>query len=249
MTPRSMFRVVIAVTLFLCATAAMAEIKEIRAHGDTFDPGMTIPLFVDSGTKNSIVVKGPFMDLSTGVESSDASFSVSIGRRVFGSNSAVEILVGADSAPDEDGSTIHIKFVSGEETFKVKAFKSKITSINILGKTSPNCKVGETVNLAVTGVGMNTLKAGIGGTMLDYIDAHYDLREKFTSNTLNTQANFKLKCTSEGTFIVKPTWFKDSRVTKNAGEAMVRGSSTLTVRVNPADPAPKRRLPGTGESK
>ena len=243
MAPRSMFRVLIAVTLFLCATAAMAEIKEIRAHGDTFEPGMTIPLFVHSGTKNSIVVKGPFMDFSTGVESSDPSFSVSIDRRIGGSNSALVILVGADSAPDEDGATIHIKFVSGEETFKVKAFKSQITGINILGKTSPNCKVGETVNLAVTGVGMNTLTSGINGKMLDVVDGHYDLREKFTSSRPNTQANFKLKCTAEGTFIVRPAWFKDSRATKNAGEAMVRGSSTLTVRVNPADPAPKRTLP------
>lgn len=212
------------------ALDARAGISSIVAHGATFQPGDTIPLFVESGTKNSIMVKGQFMDLCTGVESSDSSFSPSIGRRVVGSNSAVEILVGAGSAPDADGGTIHIKFAMGEETFKVKAFRTKVTSFEIEGHGS-SCTEGQLVVLVARGE-VENLTVGASGAMLDAANPRYDVAEKLSVSTPSA-AKFALTCTDAGTFTVNRQWFKDARVSGVAGETMTRGSATLTVTVNP----------------
>lgn len=249
---RMPFRSVVALTattagLLLFATGAEAGISSIHAHGATFSQGDTIPVFVESSVtgavagpwENSILIKGEFMDLATGVESSDSSFRVRTGRRFRGSNSALEILVGAGSAPDQDDSTIHIKFVSGEETFRIKSFKTRVGALYIHGqegKTAPTCQVGENVSIMVHGEGMANLVIGAAGTMLDVANNRYDLGTKLPS-TIPDAARFGLKCTAEGWFMVDRTWFKDSRLSSPAGDAMVRGSATpLTVTVAPAPP-------------
>lgn len=245
------FRSVAALTaatagLLLFATVAEAGISSILAHGATFSKSDTIPVFVDSSVtgavagpwENSILIKGEFMDLATGVESSDSSFTVRTGRRFRGSNSALEILVGAGSAPDQDDSTIHIKFVSGEETFRIKSFKTRVGALYIHGqegKTAPACQVGENVSIMVHGEGMANLVIGAAATMLDVADKRFDLGTKLPS-TVPSTARFSLKCTAEGRFTIDRTWFKDSRLPSPAGDAMVRGSATLTVTVTPAPP-------------
>lgn len=231
LTRRSTVRGVLAVAAFLLGASAEAGITSISAHDDTFSPGATVPVFVDSGAKSSIMVKGPAMDLCTGVESNDHSFTVSIGRRILGGNSAVEILVGAGSAPDGDGATISIKFAVGQETFKVKAFKSKVTGYAFLGKPALTCEVGESVTLEVKG-DVASLDKGVAGAMLDVADNRYELGSRMPSST-STSARFPLKCTATGSFQVKPQWFKDGRVGNPAGDRMVRGTETASVTVTP----------------
>lgn len=54
---------------------------------------------------------------------------------------------------------------------------------------------------------------------------------EFPILSTDSEARFTLKCTAEGTFVVKPEWFKDARVSGTAAEVMVRGSSyTVTVK-------------------
>src|SRR5688572_22596746 len=103
------------------ATGAQAGITSIVAHSVTYTPGGVIPVVADATVQNSVVVKGQWMDLATGVESSDSSFTVKTGRRTGGSDTSLEILVGAGAASDLARSTIHIKFVSGQETFTIEA--------------------------------------------------------------------------------------------------------------------------------
>jgi hypothetical protein len=164
--------------------------------------------------------------------------SVRTGQRSGGSNTSLEILVGAGSAADQGGSTIHIKFVSGEETFKIKAFKTRVNALEIRDKPTPTCQVGKNVVLTVSGEGMANLVIGAAGAMLDAADGRYDLTGKLPQSTTHA-ARFGLKCTAEGQFTVDRQWFKDSRVSSPAGEAMVRGSATLRVTVTPAPPPAK----------
>lgn len=222
--------------LLLAAAAAEAGITSLAAHGETYAPGAVIPLFVDSA-KNAIMVRGPLMDTCIAVESSDSSFNASIGRRIVGSNSAVEILVGAASAPDQDGATIHIKFVIGEETFRVKAFKTHVDSLTIL----PSCKVGEAIKLVVNGSGMDHLATGTSGAMLDVADPRFRLAGA-TGTPTSTRAEFVVECTATGTFMARHEWFRDSRLAGAAADAMVRGSATATVAVAAADLV-KRAVP------
>ena len=49
-------------------------------------------------------------------------------------------------------------------------------------------------------------------------------------------AQFAVKCTAEGQFVVKRTWFRDASLPNPQADAMVRGSGTLTVTVKKADP-------------
>lgn len=220
------------VFFFFAAVSAQAGISSISAHGGTFSPGDVIPVFVDgAGARNSITVKGQYMDLCTGVVSNDSSFSPAIGRRIGGSGSSVEILINANSAPDLDAATITIKFAMGQETFRVKAFKTQITSLLLRGRAPARCRVGEIVTLEARGTVANLVK-GVGGAMLDVADGRYSLLEKQSSST-STLANFSLRCTATGQFVVKRTWFKDARVSGAVGDAMVRGAATLTVTVDP----------------
>jgi hypothetical protein len=228
-----MQKVVISFTftaLLLTAAVAEAGISSIVAHGDSFSPGATIPVFVDTA-RNSITVRGSLMDTCIGVESSDGSFSASIGRRVAGSNSSVEILVGAGSAPDQDGATIHIKFVLGEETFRVRAFKTRVDSMFLFGaKGVPSCKAGETVMLVVRGEGMDHLAFGTAGAMLDVADNRFRLQGS-TGTPTSGLAQFVVQCTAVGQFTARDDWFRDSRLSGPSADAMVRGAASLTVTV------------------
>lgn len=224
------------VGLLLLAAGAEAGISSIVAHGKSYSASAEIPVFVDTLATNSIVVKGQFMDLCTGVQSSDSSFTAGIGRRVGGSNSSVEIIVGAGSAPDDDDSTITIKFLAGQETFKIRSFKTKITGY--VGGSSLSCRVGDTITLDVRG-NVAHLVTGTAGAMLDVADNRYDVGSRLASSTADS-AKFPLKCTAEGQFTVSRSWFRDDRVASPVGEAMARGLPTLTVTVNPA-PVPLKR--------
>lgn len=222
-----------AVAFLAIALPARGGINSISAHGATFSADDLIPVFVDSaGARSSIVVYGQYMDLSTGVSSNDSSFVPATGRRIGGSNTSLEVLVNANAAPDQDAATITIHFVSGAETFRVRAFKNQITSIVVRGRVPARCTVGETVTLEVRGTVRNVVK-GVGGTMLDVADSRYSLLEKLSSST-DTQANFSLRCTATGQFTISRTSFKDSRVTGAVADAMVRGSGSVTVTVDPA---------------
>lgn len=226
-------RFALAVALIVATAPMHAGISSISAHGASFSPGDVIPVFVDvAGARNSITVKGQYMDLCTGVSSNDGSFSPSIGRRIGGSNSSVEILVGANAAPDQDAATITIHFAMGQETFRVRAFKTQVTSLVLRGRAQPRCTVGETVTLEARGT-VGSLVKGVGGTMLDVADGRYTLQEKQSSST-DDQANFSLRCTATGQFTISRSWFKDSRVSGAAGDAMARGTATLAVTVDPA---------------
>jgi hypothetical protein len=242
------FRSIVALTagLLLFAPGAEASISSIRAHNVTFSPGDTFPVFVDVSVDNSITVKGEFMDLATGVESSDSSFSVGTGQRIPGSNSSLEILVGAGSAPDQNGSTIHVKFLIGEETFTIKAFKTSVTTLRlgVAGEIggNPTCEVGDTISIIAQGLGGDNLVIGAAGTMLDVSNNRYDFLNR-TPTTFDNVTRFVYKCTAEGSFTVDRTWFKDSRLSSPAGDAMVRGSATLTVTVKGVPPPTKVKRP------
>ncbi|MEO8035287.1 MAG: hypothetical protein ABI837_12705, partial [Acidobacteriota bacterium] len=184
--------------------------------------------FVDSGPDISLMVKGTFMDLATGVESSDSSFGVRIGRRIMGANSALEVLVGAASAPDGDGATITIKFVAGQETFRIKAFKTNINDYHLDQAAFSSCFLNQTVVLRVSG-DVGHLAMSTGGAMLDVADNHYDIDSQ-GPGTEHT-AKFMLKCTALGEFVVKPSWFRDSRLSSPLGDKMVRGTKTFTITV------------------
>lgn len=221
------------VFLLTIAVPAQAGITSIAAHGATFSPGTVIPVFVDpTGARSSIIVYGQYMDLATGVSSNDSSFTPATGRRIGGSNTSLEVLINANAAPDQDAATITIHFVSGEETFRVRAFRNVITSLVIRGRAPARCTVGEEVTMEVRGSVENVIK-GVGGAMLDVADNRYRLLEKLSSST-GAQANFSLRCTETGQFTVSRTWFKDARLTGAVGDAMVRGVATLTVTVDPA---------------
>ena len=246
---RVTLRSVVAVTvgLLLFATGAEASISSIRAHNVTFSPGDTIPVFVDPGADNSIKVVGEFMDLATGVESSNSSFTVRRGQRIHGSNSSIEILVGGGfTSPDQGLSTIHVKFAIGEETFKIKAFKTRVTTLGFgtgfeVGG-NPTCEVGQTISIIAQGGGMDYLVIGAAGAILDVADDRFDFLNKASTNIANA-TRFVFKCTAEGSFTVDRTWFKDSRLTNLAGDAMVRGSATLRVTVKRASPPTKVKRP------
>jgi hypothetical protein len=213
--------------LLLSSTAASAGISSISAYGETFSPGTTIPLFVDSGDI-SIMLKGQFMDLATGVESSDSSFRVRIGRRIMGANSALEVFVDSSSAPDADGSTITIHFAAGQETFRVKSFKTNINDLRLEKAAFATCFLNESVVLKVSG-DVGHLMISTAGAMLDVADNHYDLDGQ--GPTSDHSALFMLKCTALGQFTVKPSWFRDSRVSSPTGDKMVRGTKTFTINV------------------
>ncbi|MEX2271686.1 MAG: hypothetical protein WD690_09460 [Vicinamibacterales bacterium] len=219
----------------LCFAADVhASVTSIVAHGVTFSRTDTIPVFVDANVENSIVVKGQFMDLATGVESSDPSFSVRTGRRIHGSNSSIYILVGAASAPDQDGATIHVKFLVGEETFRIKAFKTRVNKIgfgiHFVAGGRPTCRVGDTISVTAQGDGATNLIMGTAGTMLDVANDRYQYLDKIAT-TVGSASRFVLRCTAVGSFTVDRTWFKDSRVRGRAADAMVRGAGTLAVTV------------------
>lgn len=232
---QSIAGVAAAAGLLLFAAGAEAGISSISAHGQTYSVTDRIPVFVDSSAKTSIIVKGEYMDLCIGAESNDSSFTVDIGQRVGGSNSSVEILVGAGSASDGDNATITINFAMGEETFKIKSYRTTITGY--ADGSSRSCYVGETFTLKVIG-SVTHLVIGPAGAMLDVADGRYDLGGKLATSTANS-ARFPLKCTAVGNFSVDRSWFRDFRLTGPPGPAIVRGSATFTVTVNPAPPPTK----------
>lgn len=221
------------VSFLMIAAPAQGGITSMFAHGVTFNPGTVVPVFVDpAGARSSIIVYGQYMDLATGVSSNDSSFTPATGRRTGGSNTSLEVLINANAAPDQDAATITIHFVSGEETFRVRAFRNVITSLVIRGRAQARCTVGEEVTLEARG-SVENVGFGVGGTMLDVADSRYRLLGKLSSST-GVQANFSLRCTGTGQFTISRSWFKDSRLTGAVGDAMVRGQSTLTVTVDPA---------------
>ncbi len=242
------FVVVLLATTLLVPVSASAGISKIRVHGDEFSPGDTIPVFVDS-TRNSIRVIGQFMDLCTDVESSDSSFVVNIGDRIRGTNSAVEILVAANNAPDLDDSTITIKFLSGQETFKIKAYKSKITRMEIVGKgATPTCQSGDTLTLALEGTGLDHVALGPIARMMEIADVaeggpRYDMGAYSGGPT---SARVSIQCKKPGTFGIVREWFWDPRLSQYLGapQKMVRGSAPrITVTVTAA-PVPFKQLSG-----
>ncbi len=229
--------IVLAVAL-LPALSAFAGISRIVAHGDTFAPGDTVPVFVDS-TRNSIRVIGQYMDLCTGVESSDSSFVVNIGDRTRGTNSAVEILVAANNASDQDDSTITIKFVSGQETFKIRAHKINITKFDILqsvgDQSRATCHVGETITLRIDGVGLDHMALGPRARMMEIAGdaeggSRFDIGDY---QAVSTTARVPIKCKAAGLFTISRDMFWDPRLSNlnSSPEKMVRGSANTKIRV------------------
>lgn len=232
--------------LTLLASEASAGVSEISAHGKTFTPGATIPVFVDPSAANSIMVKGQFMDLATGVSSTDSGFTPSIGRRIMGTNSAIEIKVGvALSNPDGDEATIKIHFVSGEERVKVKAFKTKITKLSLHPFRSDNkYNVGETVTLVVDGEGVDHVDTGGPAAAMLAVAAGgiYSVSGPVSTGSSSTRAAFEIKLLKAGNITVTPQWFRDSRPGSPVGEAMVRGNPS-PIRITAVAPDFSNRKP------
>lgn len=233
--------IILTLTLFTAASAS-AGISRIYAHGASFSPGDTIPVFVDSSTRNSIRVQGQFMDLCTDVDSNDSSFVVNIGDRIRGTNSAVEILVAAGNAPDLDAATITIKFVSGEETFRVKAFKSRIDKMEIIGQaTNPACVTGQTVTLVIEGFGMDHLALSATAAMMEVADDaegdHYDRGSYFAGTA---RATVTIRCKTPGIISISRQWFWDTRLidqpNPNLATKLVRGSAPASIRMTVTAP-------------
>ncbi len=224
-----MATLVLPVALFtLLAAEASAGISEISAHGKTFTASATIPVFVDSSATNSIMVKGQFMDLATGVSSTGSGFTPSIGRRIMGGNSAIEIKVGvASSNSDGDEATIKIHFVSGEERVRVKAYKTKITKFS-LHPARPDNKytAGETVTLVVDGEGVDHIDTGgpAAAMLAAAAGGIYSVTGPVSTGSSSTRAAFDIKLLKAGSIPVTSQWFRDSRPGTPAGEAMVRGN-------------------------
>jgi hypothetical protein len=241
--------IIVAAVTLLPALSAFGGISKIFAHGDSFAPGDTIPVFVDTSTRNSIRVQGQFMDLCTGVESSDSSFVVNIGDRIRGANSAVEILVAAGNATDLDDSTITIKFLSGEETFRIKAHKINITRMAIMERgTAPTCQPGETISLRIDGVGMDHMALGPIARMTEIAGAAEggSVFDVGTYSGSTTSARVLITCKKSGTFTILRDWFWDPRLSQltNSPMKMVRGSAptriTVTVTAPPSGPIVKK---------
>ncbi|HXI14527.1 MAG TPA: hypothetical protein VNM92_18070 [Thermoanaerobaculia bacterium] len=232
----------------LAPVSASAGISKIRVYNEDFSPGTTIPVFVDS-TRNSIRVIGQFMDLCTGVQSSDSSFVVTVGDRSPGTNSSVEILVAANNAPDLDEAIITIKFLSGQETFRIKAYKSKITKMEILGKgTSPTCQAGETLTLAIEGHGLDHVALGPTARMMEIADLaeggpHYTMGA-YSGGA--TSARVPIQCTKSGVFSIVREWFWDKRLAQytSAPFTVVRGSAPRISVTVTAPPTPIKRPAG-----
>jgi hypothetical protein len=232
--------VVLAALLLASGPVAFGGISKIFAHGDEFSASDTIPVFVDT-VRNSIRVKGQFMDLCTDVDSNDPSFVVNIGDRVRGPNSSVEILVAAKDAPDLDDATITIKFLSGQETFKIKAYKTAFQKMEVLEKgSSPTCRVGETIILSIEGVGLDHVYLSATARMMEIADRaeggpHYD---PGTWTAGATRATLRIACKAVGAFSIVREWFWDERLRQYVGAPtkMIRGSAPTKIRVTVVAP-------------
>jgi hypothetical protein len=220
--------VVAAIVSVFVATSADAGITSIRAHSKDFGATATIPVFVDSSAKTSIIVKGQFMDLATGVSTSNSSFSASIGRRIMGSNSSIEILVGVGIAvADGTEATVRIHFVSGEERVRVKAHKTRIDSIATQPPRVGNkYKVGEMITLLVDGVGVDHIDSkGAAAAMLRLAaNSIYTVSGPASPQSTSTRAVFTIDVTKTGTFSVTKDFFRDNRHQSPVGELLVRGA-------------------------
>lgn len=221
---------VAAIVSTITATSAHAGIASIRAHSKDFAAGSTIPVFVDASARTSMIVKGQFMDLATGVSVSDGSFSAAIGRRVMGSNSSIEILVGAGtSVADGAEATVRIGFVSGEERVRVKAFKTRIDSFVLSPvRTGNKYKVGEMITLVVNGVGIDHVDSkGAAAAMLrQAAGGIYTVSGPHSPQSTPTRGVFTIDVTKTGTFSVTKDFFRDNRHQSPVGELLVRGAPT-----------------------
>lgn len=129
--------------------------------------------------------------------------------------------------------------MSGEETFKVKAHKIKIQEFHLRGRAA-RCKSGESIDLVATGDGMQHVYLGVTGAMLRVAagaEGGGSYETGHLGNTDDSTAVLEIKCGKPGTFRVTRQWFGDRRLSithKIAAGAMVRGTATLTVTVEPA---------------
>ena len=217
-----------ALCLTLSAWPAAAGIAGISAHGKTFGPTAEIPVFVDPSERTKIVVKGPLMDLATGVSSSDSRYPVSLGRRIAGGNSSIEVLVGvSDTVRDGDESTIRIHFLVGEERLKVKTFRSRIDRMEIEPpRAGDRFLKGEKVILLLHGQGLDRVDSrGAVAVMLRAAAGNLcKVEGPLAPGSTATRAAFQLELTGTGTLWVTKDWFRDARHQSPVGEALVRGN-------------------------
>ena len=250
MTTRPPFTLLssLALATLLRAGTAAAEIVQISAHGKTFGPTAEIPVFVDRSERTKLVVKGPLMDLATGISSSDSRYSVSLGRRIAGGNSSIEVLVGvSDAVRDGDESTIRIRFLVGEERLKVKTFRSRIDRMEISPPRAGDRFVkGEKVFLLLHGQGLDRVDSkGAAAVMLRAAAGNpCKVEGPLAPGSTATRAAFQLELTGTGTLSVTRDWFRDARHQSPVGEALVRGNPSPVRLVIEARPPLERRPVG-----
>lgn len=242
MTTRTPFALLsfLALATVLRAGPAAAGIVEISAHGKTFVPTAEVPVFVDASERTKLVVRGPLMDLATGVSSSDSRYPVSLGRRIAGGNSSIEVLVGvSDAVRDGDTSTIRIHFVVGEERIRVRTFRSRIDRMEIEPpRAGDRFLKGEKVFLLLHGQGLDRVDSkGAAAVMLRAAAGNLcKVEGPLAPGSTATRAAFQLELTGTGSFSVTKDWFRDARHQSPVGEALVRGNPRpvrLTIEAGP----------------
>ena len=242
MTTRTAFTIFssLALATALRAGPAAAGIMGISAHGKTFGATADIPVFVDASERTKLVVKGPLMDLATSASSSDSRYSVSLGRRIAGGNSSIEVLVGvSDAVRDGDESTIRIHFVLGEERIRVRTFKSRIDRMEIEPpRASGRFLKGEKVFLLLHGQGLDRVDSkGAAAVMLRAAAGNLcRIEGPLAPGSTATRAAFQLELTGTGSLSVTKAWFRDARHQSPVGEALVRGTPgpvRLTIEAGP----------------
>ncbi len=229
-----------ALVLTLSAGPAAAGITGISAHGRSFAPSAEVPVFVDAAERTRLVVKGPLMDLATGTSSSDSRYSVSLGRRIPGGSSSIEVLVGvSDAVRDGDGSTIRIHFVVGEERIRVRTFRSRIDRMEIEPpRAGERFLKGEKVFLLLHGEGLDRVDSkGAAAVMLRAAAGNLcRIEGPLAPGSTATRAAFRLELLGTGSLSVTKDWFRDARHQSPVGEALVRGNPRpvrLTIEAGP----------------
>lgn len=235
----------LALATVLPAGPAAAGITEISAHGKTFGATADIPVFVDASERTKLVVKGPLMDLATGASSSDSRYTVSLGRRIPGGNSSIEVLVGvSDAVRDGDTSTIRIHFVVGEERVRVRTFRSRVDRMEISPPRAGNRFLkGEKVFLLLHGQGLDRVDSkGAVATMLRAAAGNLcKVEGPLAPGSTATRAAFQLELTGTGSLSVTKEWFRDARHQSPVGEALVRGNPSPVRMSIEARPGIERR--------
>jgi hypothetical protein len=136
------------------ALATIASIQSDLCPNPACLPGVVHPIV--AGKQTSMVVKGQYVDLSTGVEISGSGVSVSYGDRVGGNGSHIVVRFNVSSSATLGERTVKLHYAietNGPDTFKVRVVRGG--SIDQIQQRIPGLIAGTTRLIAANAIPIN----------------------------------------------------------------------------------------------